>query len=208
MKKIIHCVYINDYFPELWHYTLPTIKLYANRIGAELNLITERKYLDWHINYEKMQVWDDGKDADLNFLVDADVLIHPYFPDISEIMPPNCVGFQESYNASRKYKLNDAFIRDGRDIGVVSNVVASGKTTHCFWEPLNITPEEGKEITIVREGDIDEYNLSYNLAKYGLKYCGITWEDWQREYLIHIGTEDRQQSLKFAETIITQWNKL
>jgi hypothetical protein len=208
VKKIVHCVYIGDYFPDLWQYTLPTIKLYANRINADLNIITERKFPEWHINYEKMQVWEDGKGADLNLLVDADVLIHPYFPDIEQIIPLHHVAFQESYNASRKFKLNECFERDGRDVGVVSNVVVSGKSTHCLWEPLNISPDEGKKITIVREGDIDEYNLSRNVAKYGLKYTGVTWEDWHKEYLIHIGTEDKNSSVKFAEKMIHEWNKL
>ena len=40
MKKIIHCVYINDYFPELWVMCLPTIKQYAYKTKSELNIIT------------------------------------------------------------------------------------------------------------------------------------------------------------------------
>ena len=59
MKKLIHCVYINDFFPELWKLTLPTIKQYAYNIGAELNIITKRKFPQWHINYEKIQVYED-----------------------------------------------------------------------------------------------------------------------------------------------------
>ena len=73
MKKIIHCVYINDYFPELWEMCLPTIKQYAYRTQSELNIITERKYSEWHINYEKFQVYEDGKHADCNFLIDAEL---------------------------------------------------------------------------------------------------------------------------------------
>lgn len=212
MKKIIHCVYIDNFFPELWSYTYPTIKLYANRIGAELNIITQRKYPEWHINYEKMQVWEDGKNAELNFLVDADVLIHPYFPDVEDIIPKHHVAFNDNYNASRKFNItdynHDFFMRDGRDVGVVTNAVVSYKSTHCLWEPLSITPEEGKKITSVREGDIDEYTLSHNLAKYGLRYTGITWEEWHREYLIHTGTGDRNLSLEVAQKVINYWNTL
>jgi len=212
MKKIVHCVYINDFFPELWYYTYPTIKAYADRIGAEFNLITERKYPEWHINYEKLQVWEDGKDADLNFLVDADVLIHPKFPDVHDIIPEHHVAFNDNYTASEKFGLNDYnrdyFMRDGRNVGVVTNAVVSYKSTHCLWEPLTISPENGEKITIVRKGDIDEYALSHNLAKYGLRYTGITWEKWHREYLIHTGTGDRDLSLEIAEKVINQWNAL
>jgi hypothetical protein len=203
--KIVHVVYINDYFPELWKYTFPSIEYYARKIGAELNVITERKFPDWHIHYEKAQVWEAGKNADANILFDSDILIHPEFPDFTDIVPEHHVGFNDNYFASDKFLPNDYFIRDGRNVGIASNVVVSYKSTHDFWKPLNITPEQGNKITIVRPGDIDEYLLSHNLAKYGLKYTGITWEDWQRQYLIHTGTGDRDLAIQMAKKAYTEW---
>lgn len=205
MKKIIHVVYINDFFPELWRYTYPTIKYYADRIGADLNVITKRKFPEWHIHYEKVQVYEDGKYADANFLVDADIMIHPQFPDFTQISPPHHISFNDNYFASDKFILNDYFLRDGRNVGIASNALISYKSTHDVWEPLSITPEEGRKITIVREGDIDEYLLSHNMAKYGLKYTGITWEPWQREYFQHLGTGDKQYSVRTAEQLYKQW---
>jgi len=208
MKKLIHVVYINDYFPELWELTLPTIKAYAHRVGAELNIITERKFPDWHINYEKFQVYEDGKHADANFLLDMDILIHPQFPDFSDsITFPHHIAFNDNYHASTKFNVNDNiyFQRDGRDVGIASNAVISFKSTHDAWEPLSITPEQGKQITFVREGDIDEYGLSHNMAKYGLKYTGITWEDWQRYYFVHIGCGDRQLAMNTAWQVLNKW---
>lgn len=210
MKKIIHCVYINDFFPELWALCLPTIKQYAYRIGAELNIIQKRKYPQWHINYEKFQVYEDGKEADSNFLIDADILIHPEFPDFSTgITFPHHIAFNDNYHASTKFDLKDNiyFQRDGRDVGIASNAVISFKSTHEVWEPLSITPEQGRRITTVREGDIDEYALSLNMAKYGLKYTGITWEEWQRYYFVHIGCGDRIRALDLARQTLREWSK-
>jgi hypothetical protein len=208
MKKILHVVNINDFFPELFAYTFPTMKKYAERYDWEINLITKRKFPEWHINYEKMQVWEDGKDADMNLLVDADVLIHPKFPCVSGIVPEYYIGFNDNYHASRKFILNDYFRRDGRDVGIASNFVVSYKSTHDVWEPLkDITPEEGRKITFVREGDIDEYCLSHNMAKYGLKYSGITWEPWMRQFLIHTGTGDKDLALIMAKRATEEWKK-
>jgi hypothetical protein len=206
MKKIIHCVYINNYFPELWKYTYPTLVAYANRIGADLNIIEKRKFPDWHINYEKMQVYELGKHADANFLVDSDVLIHPQFPDFVSIIPAHHIAFNDNYHASTKFVLNDYFARDARDVGIATNAVVSYRSTHDVWEPLTITPDEGRKITFVREGDIDEYCLSHNMAKYGLKYTGITWEPWQRQYLVHTGTGDKQLAIRMAEEAYELWN--
>ena len=210
MKKLIHCVYINDFFPELWKLTLPTIKQYAYNIGAELNIITERKFPQWHINYEKIQVYQDGKNADANFLIDADILIHKDFPDFSSgITFPHHIAFNDNYHASTKFHIKDNinFLRDGRDVGIASNAVISFKSTHDIWTPLDITPQEGKQITHVREGDIDEYTLSNNMARFGLKYTGITWEEWQRNFFVHIGTGNRKEAMDLANKTLYNWNK-
>ena len=209
MSKTIHCCYINDYFPELWALTYPSIEAYAKRIGAELNIITERKFPEWHINYEKFQVYQDGKDSDANFLIDCDVLIHEKFPDFSTgITFPHHIAFNDNYNASDKFDIVDniCFQRDQRNVGIASNAVISFKSTHCVWEPLNITPEQGQAITTVRPGDIDEYALSYNMAKYGLKYTGITPESWQRYYFVHIGCGNKSDAVKMATSVLTEWN--
>ena len=66
-------------------------------------MITERKFLDYPINYEKMQVYNDGREYDVNVLVDADMLIHPQFPDVTNIVPPHRVGFNDNYNISTKF---------------------------------------------------------------------------------------------------------
>lgn len=210
MKKIIHCVYINDYFPELWELCLPSIKEYAYRTRSELNIISKRKFPEWHINYEKFQVYEDGKYADANFLIDADILIHPEFPDFSSgITFPHHIAFNDNYHASTKFNIEDNlyFQRDGRNVGIASNALISFKSTHDVWEPLSITPEEGREITYVREGDIDEYGLSVNMAKYGLKYTGITWEPWQRYFFVHIGCGDRQKAIELARETLYNWSK-
>ena len=208
MKKILHLVNIGDFFPELFSLSFPTVQAYAERCGYEINLIIERKFPEFHINYEKMQVWEDGKDADINLLVDADVLIHPQFPDVKDIVPPHHIAFNDNYNASSKFNLNDYFLRDGRDVGIASNFVVSYRSTHDLWRPLEITPDEGRRITFVREGDIDEYCISQNMSKYGLRYTGITWEPWQREFLIHTGTGDKPLALRMAHEALDKWKNL
>ena len=63
MKKLIHVLNINDFFPELFTLTFPTIQAYAERHGFQINLITERKFPDYLIYYEKLQVFEYGKSA-------------------------------------------------------------------------------------------------------------------------------------------------
>lgn len=212
MKKAIHIVNIDNFFPELWELTYPTIKAYSDRINADLNIISKRYYSLYcqdklSVNFEKMQVWRDGSNYDANFLLDADVLIHNKFPDFTTIVPNHHIGFNHNYHASTKFNIEDNiyFQRDGRDVGIASNAVVAYKSTHEIFKPNSIQISDIPDICKVREGDIDEYNLSLNLAKYGLKYTGICWESWQEYYFQHIGTGDREQALKIANNVLTTW---
>ena len=65
MKKILHLVNIGDFFPELFSLSFPTVQAYAEGCGYEINLITKRKFPEFHINYEKMQVWEDVKPCEI-----------------------------------------------------------------------------------------------------------------------------------------------
>ena len=219
MRKIIHVVNINDFFPELFALTYPTIRAYAEKHGYIINMITERKFPDYPINYEKLQVYEDGKGADLNILCDADMLIHPEFPDAQDILNPNYVAFNDNYNISWKYHVDRIkyFVRDGRDVGIATNFVISSNLTHDIWEPLSLSQKDIEELAKKENTDsggadgrgwghyADEFALSYNLAKYGLKYHGICPEDWQRPFLVHVGTGDKDKAIHRAISTFEKW---
>ena len=222
MRKLIHVVNINDFFPELFALTYPTIRSYAERNGYMINMITERKFPDYPINYEKMQVYEDGKDADVNILCDADMLIHPEFPEVTEFLKRDSIAFNDNYNISWKYHVDRIryFMRDGRDVGIATNFVVSSDWTHDVWEPLSLSQKDIEDLAKKENTDTggadgrgwghyaDEFALSYNMAKYGLKYTGVTWEDWMRPWLIHTGTGDKNEALQIARQTLEKWSRL
>ena len=222
MRKLIHVVNINDFFPELFALTYPTIRSYAERNGYMINMITERKFPNYPINYEKMQVYQDGKDAEVNILCDADMLIHPEFPDVTEFLKRDSIAFNDNYNISVKYQVDKIryFMRDGRDVGIATNFVVSSDWTHDVWEPLPLSQKDIEDLAKKENTDTggaegrgwghyaDEFALSYNMAKYGLKYTGVTWEDWMRPWLVHTGTGNENEALQIARTTLEEWSRL
>ena len=222
MKKILHVLNINDFFPELFALTYPTIRSYAERNGYMINMITERKFPDYPINYEKMQVYEDGKNAEVNILCDADMLIHPEFPDVTTFLQRDSIAFNDNYNISWKYHVDRIryFMRDGRDVGIATNFVVSSDWTHDVWEPLSLSQKDIEDLAKKENTDTggadgrgwghyaDEFALSYNMAKYGLKYTGVTWEDWMRPFLIHTGTGDKNEALQIARDTLEKWNRV
>ena len=223
MRKIIHVVNINDFFPELFALTYPTIRSYAERYGYGINIISERKFPEYPINYEKMQVYEDGKNAEVNILCDADMLIHPQFPDVITFLYRDSIAFNDNYNISWKYHVDRIryFMRDGRDVGIATNFVVSSDWTHDIWKPLPLSQKDIEDLAKkeATEGEndpnqrgwghyADEFALSYNMAKYGLKYTGVTWEDWMRPWLVHTGTGDKNEALQIARDTLEKWSRL
>ena len=71
-----------------------------------------------------------------------------------------------------------------------------------FFEiTTGISNEPGTSIIFI-------FALSFNLAKYGMKYQGICPEDWQRPFLIHVGTGDKPKSLRIARQTLEEWSRL
>tara|TARA_B100000287_G_scaffold342289_1_gene328986 strand:- start:3608 stop:4270 length:663 start_codon:yes stop_codon:yes gene_type:complete len=220
MKKLIHVVNINNFFPELFALTYPTIESYAQRYGYEINIISERKFPDYPIHYEKFQVFEDGKEALINILCDADMLIHPQFPDMTSHCKRDSIAFNDNYHLSTKYHVDRIpyFMRDGRDVGIATNFVVTSDWTHDAWEPIPLSAKDIESLAkkeVTEDGNqrgwghyADEFAISFNMAKYGLKYTGVTWEDWMRPYLIHTGTGDKPQSLRIARATLAQWATL
>lgn len=211
-KIAVYVVRVDNYFPELCEVTLPNIKMYAEKIGGELIEITERKYPDFPPTYEKVQVYELGYKNEWNILIDADFLIHPLTPNFTKILNPNVVGINYGYDANAYLDTRSIYFqRDGRNRGIATGLVMTNNLTHDLWEPLPYDWKTARKYT-KREFIIDEYCLSRNLARYGLKYQGILQEfpDIRDNCLIHLGVEEKTDEQKRdvinrAKSLIDSW---
>lgn len=160
---------IGDYLPKMCSVTIPTIKSYAEKIGAEFKILTDRKFPNWNIMYEKFQIHELGKDADWNFYFDADIILHPRMPDLSEFLHPFCVGCFYAFATPSNYPLNIYFQRNCRNVVLAGSMIMSSRFTHEIWEPF----EESVENIYKTIKPIDEYRMAMNLARYNLNYAGL-----------------------------------
>lgn len=216
MLKRVFVLRIGDYRPDLCKYTIPTIKAYAEKIGAEYVEITESKYTDLPITCEKFQVYGLGLTSDWNILVDADVMIHPNMPDVTQFLPPEAVASAFAFDADRLFKRDRFFERDGRNIGIASNFVVTSRLTHDVWNPSFLRdalydPTFSFSEYTSREFIFDEYILSRNLAKYGLKHSGILPMPQLEEMIVHFGNEEQTEEQKNellieASALSSCWN--
>ena len=211
MRKCLFVVNVGDYFPELMQYTLPNLRYFAEKNGAEFQLITERKYPDFPPTYEKLQVYDLGKDNDWNMLIDADFMLHPNFWDPTEMLDPAYVGFHAGYEASDQFVMDDYFRRDGRNRGISTNFVISSKACHDLWTPLEFGWDVAQR-KLSRKHIIDEYCVSRNLSRFALKYSGICPNNEFNFMFEHLGLMDRSQEeiercIQTAKELAEKWEK-
>jgi len=173
MRKCIHTIVINNWFPEMCAITIPLLKAYADRIGADLNIISKPIYNSWPYNYEKMQIWNSGTGYDWNYYIDADMIIDPInMPDFTEGANPEFFYFEAQLYPNHSYFAHPYFLRDGRNFGVSDCLLLTSSWTHDLWHPPIMNFEESKKYCRACERTVSEFTINLNIARFGLKGIG------------------------------------
>jgi len=223
LKKAIYTLNIGDYAPEITKLTYPLIKHYAKKIRAEFVIINQRKFNEWPVVYEKLQIYELAQElgTDWNIYIDSDALLHPDLPDITVMLPKDTVAHHGHDFASQRWVYDRFFLRDGRHIGSGNWFTIASDWCIELWKPLDdLTPEEAIANIYPTVGEltsgviesahlIDDYTLSRNIAKYGLKFTtirhlfqqhnlpqGLFWH----QYVIPI-----EVKIKEMEKVLKQW---
>jgi hypothetical protein len=186
-RKTLYTLVVNDYAPEITALTFPLMKHYAAKIGADFHVITERKYPDWPITFEKFQVGELAleRNDEWSIFFDADTLIDPEMYDVTNHIGKDTVFHNgKDFNGVR-WKWDRYMRRDARGIGSCTWCVgASEWTVEDLWMKPTISLEEilsNIHITVAEHNSgechtehlIDDYLLSRNIARFGLKFKTI-----------------------------------
>lgn len=234
-KKVLYTLAVDNYEPDMCKITLPLLRKYADKICADFVILDKRKFPDFPPVMEKFQIWElaNGKykEYDWHIYFDADTLIHPNFWDMTAVMAKDTTASFGTDFVPVRFQPNRYFLRDGRFIGkgnwcaVVSNWCLdywSPPPRHQKWEHVNtstldiyasyITPTNEERISGVIDPHhlLDDYFVSLNIARYGLKHLLIP------ELANHFRTEvnsmlwhqyliDSDQKLVTMQDIVDKW---
>jgi hypothetical protein len=182
-KKTLFLLNVDNYAPALTQITYPFIYTWANKIGAEVVQITERKFPEWPITYEKLQIYELARKhgAEWNIYIDSDALVHPETPDWTAFIPRDTVAHNGADFAGVRWSYDHYFLRDGRNVGSCNWLSIASDWCLDLWRPLDdLSPEEALSrihptMDEVRSGVVDtphlvdDYALSRNIARFGLK---------------------------------------
>lgn len=175
-KACIHTVIIDNYHPEMCNITVPNLRSYADKIGADFNIISTAKFDDYPPNYERFQVYEMGKEYKFNMVIDADFIIHPKVPDFTTYFDIKSVGSLWGIDLKFYFKWNNYFEKDGRNQGVADGIVVSTYLTHDIWTPCPYSFNEIRNECLKDERQVSEFWLSVNLARYGFKFTPIFFD--------------------------------
>ena len=223
MKKTIYTLNVNGYSKEITRLTYPLIEHYADKIGATFCVISERRYPSYAPVYEKLQIYELQleREDDWSIYIDGDALVHPDFYDMTEFIHKDTVMHNGADLANIRWTYDRFFRRDGRHIGSCNWFTIGSDWCRELWEPLkdltykqalaNIRPTQFEANTVItRDHLIDDYVLSRNIAKYGLKFKTIL--DIMKElgdqgnYLWHQYTMDTEEKVRQMKEVLKSWN--
>jgi hypothetical protein len=145
MRKCIWTLNIDDYAPEICRLTYPLMKRFATKIGAEFRIINKRKFPDWPVVYEKMQIHQLGEAYDWNIYIDSDTLVHPDMFDPTNHIPKDTVMHNGADMAGLRWRYNKYLLRDGRNIGSCNWFTIGSDWCLDLWRPLECTLEQALE---------------------------------------------------------------
>lgn len=221
MRKTIYTLNVNEYAPEITVLTYPLLKLYARKCGAEFYVIGDRKFKDWPVTYEKLQIFQLAKKRkdDWSIYIDSDALVHPETIDWTNYLPQDTIAHNGVDMASVRWRYDEYFRRDGRNIGSCNWFAVASSWCRDLWAPLDITPSEAidaiyptveeRNTVITPEHLVDDFALSRNIARYGLKVKTLI--DLQKEiipganFFWHAYVIGIPEKVKQIKQVISDW---
>jgi len=197
--KVIYTLVVGDYPKAITNLTFPLLRRYAAKIDADFYVISDRKFPDWPVTYEKLQIHELAQiqDREWAIYIDADALVSPNLFDVTEHLPKDCVLHNGNDMASNRWTYDKYFRRDGRNIGSCNWFTVASHLCFDLWKPLDdlsleealsrihpqnfelapfVIDQTGKRTSkpiIDAEHLIDDYTLSRNIAKYGLHFKSL-----------------------------------
>jgi len=220
-KNLILTIANGDLYTEMSKLTHPSIRAYADKIGAEFMVITEKKISATSIHWEKFQIFDLLNEYERILFIDTDIIIRGDTPNLFEIVPETKLGmFNEAPFTERSKELLidtcKAYSKtltgwDGRyfNTGVLlvsrchKYLFKKPQLEYCsFYEQTYLNMVIAEQIN---KKALDIHELEY---RYNRMSCMdvVTGEDRHASYLIHYaGCPDRSIILDLIKADLEKW---
>lgn len=196
MKNLVLTIAMGDAYQKMARITHPSIRAYAERIGAEFMCIDVQKVSQTTPHWEKFQIFDLLNDYERILYVDTDIIIRDDCPSLFDEVPPLKLGaFNEApFTIRSKEMMIDIARQYGTTIpswdGKYYNtgvLVISRKHKYLFKKPaqehFSFYEQSYLNMQIAKQS-VDMFDLHY---KFNRMTCmdKVTGEERFASYVIH-----------------------
>ena len=212
-----------SYSESITNYTYPLLKQYAFKLGADFYEITERRFPEWPETYEKLQIYQLAQELKCRWAVflDCDALINPDMFNVLNIIPKDTVSHNGADFAAVRWKYDRYFWRDGRNLGSATWFCIASEWCIELFKPLDdLTPEDVSNNIFPLTAElksgmkpirlVEDYVMSRNIAKYGLKFLAIKdlfkkYELPEHYFVWHAYAVPFEQKLQMMRQRLLDW---
>lgn len=210
MKKRIFTLDVDgQYNQEIKDLCVPYQALFADKIGASYTILTRREFSNptdptKPAISDKFRLFSFAQEEDTwTWFLDIDAMIHPDALDITALIRPESVFMYGRDCSIQRFRNNVYFRRDQRWHGACTwNVLCSHVTADLWTPPMDpawcatqIRPTVFERHVKTPASLLDDYSLSFNIARFGLQYS--SWADI--EPLLKIPVQFQQYHHQYTE---------
>jgi ADP-heptose:LPS heptosyltransferase len=212
-KNLVLTISVGDPYNDISKFSLPTIKEYAEKIGADFKCITESTLDD--VEWEKTVVFDLLNEYKRIIVFDIDLIIRKDCPSLFDIVPETKLGLFNSGKYVTKVETIKLVseVYDKTLNKITSNYYNTGVMViskihkQLFKKPKQILTsfEEYFNLNLQSENyKVQELEYRYNRIHYQDKYCGISRLD---SFIIHYSEAPKDILLRILPEDIENWKK-
>jgi hypothetical protein len=214
-KRLLLTIAVGDVYQKIGKYTHPTLKRYADRIGADFMVIDKSTCSSPH--WEKFQIFYLLNRYDRILYVDTDVIIRGDCPDLLGLVPREMLGaFNEAPFTERNLAMNNASLQYQVPItrwnGKYYNtgiMVISARHNHLFRKPGqeidNFHEQSYLNLQIAKHG-VNVYDLPYSFNRMSCM-DRFTGEERFASYIIHYaGAPDLNMVYELIQKDMAKWD--
>ena len=221
-KKALVTMCFGD-FEKIAKITHPSLKAYADKIGADFIVINEKKLSKKFIHYEKFQIYDMFKEYSRIMYIDTDVLVRPDCPDLFEKVKEFKLGIfnegaYEDYlgvmkDACAKYKVNiPKWDRQSYNTGVMvlsrlhRQIFKKPEKEYSVYDGLSHYEQPYINLNIISKGYLVE-DIGYHFNRMSIM-DSITGEHRLSSYIVHYASAASvPERIKVIEEDLKSWEE-
>jgi len=212
-SNLVLTIAVGDYHKNISELTLPSIKKYAEKIGADFKCIENSSFQE--IEWEKTIMFKLLNDYKRIIFFDIDLIVRQDCPSLFDIVPENKLG---AFNSGKYFTKVETI----QAISSVYNKSLKKVTTAYYNTGVLVVSKIHKELfrtpNQIQSGFDDFFNLNiqfnqtkveeleyrFNRIHYQDKYCGISRLD---SYIIHYSEAPKEILNKILPEDLESWDK-